>query len=164
MCRCRRKGKQGPRRRCLNERLSDHPPQPTIPNARTLKEVWRTAAANGDRSASNMLSVRVDAPVSKSRLAPVRTQAYKVNSPLWTERLKRQITNWIPHCIAELSKPDLKGEVGGHGRPLPPRFPRLLRLYLLLSEGSFCLSLAVGRSSCLSLHVSLEPHCVSSWL
>jgi uncharacterized protein len=66
------------------------------------------SAANGNQVASDSLNVHVDAPSPETRLSPIPMRTYKIDSPLWSGRLKQQIVNWIPHCIAELSKPRLK--------------------------------------------------------
>ncbi|MCX7009810.1 MAG: glycoside hydrolase family 127 protein, partial [Kiritimatiellaeota bacterium] len=70
--------------------------------------VLKLSAANGDLSTAATLNVRVDAAAPQQRLEPVLTHAYKINSPLWAERIKQQIVNWIPHCIAKLSEAGLK--------------------------------------------------------
>lgn len=70
--------------------------------------VLKLSAANGQQIASDTLKVRVDLPPDKPHLSQIPTRAYKIDSPLWTSRLKQQIVHWIPHCIAKLSEPGLK--------------------------------------------------------
>lgn len=70
--------------------------------------VLALTAARDDLKSSALLHVRVDPAPPKQRLEPVPTHAYKIDSPFWNERIKRQIVNWIPHCIAKLSEPGLK--------------------------------------------------------
>jgi DUF1680 family protein len=111
------------------------------------------SATNGDRTASDTLKVRVDEPWLRPRLDPVRVRKYKIDSRLWSERLKRQIVNWIPHCIAELSKPDLKEggienliEAGKKlaGRPSRAHVgPPWANAYILTTFEAMCLALLV---------------------
>ena len=113
----------------------------------------RLSVANSDRNASSTLNVRVEAPTPKRRLDAVPTRAYKINSPLWSERLKRQIVSWIPHCMRELSGPDWKEggldnfvQAGNKlaGRPYKPHtgFP-WANAYTLNTVEAMCLALMV---------------------
>lgn len=68
----------------------------------------KLTAMNGDQSAASTLGVRVDGPPPPRRLDPVAMRPYAVQSAFWSPRLKAQIVNWIPHCIAKLSEPGLK--------------------------------------------------------
>lgn len=115
--------------------------------------VLELTAANGDRSTTDRLNVRVDAPAPKTHLQPLATAAYTVDSPLWTKRIKQQIVNWIPHCIAQLSTPGLKEggfenfvEAGNKnaGRPHKPHFgPPWANAYTLNTVEAMCLALLV---------------------
>ncbi|MEI7903302.1 MAG: beta-L-arabinofuranosidase domain-containing protein, partial [bacterium] len=62
---------------------------------------------DGNKSASDTLNVRVEAPPPAVHLDPVYTKTYKVNSPLWNSRVKKLITHWIPHCYTKISDPDI---------------------------------------------------------
>ncbi|HOW72617.1 MAG TPA: glycoside hydrolase family 127 protein [Phycisphaerae bacterium] len=113
----------------------------------------KLTARNGDRSASDTLKVRVERAATARHLQPVPNAGYKVNSPFWGPRLKYQIENWIPHCIAQLSKPGLKE--GGFenfiqaanknaGRPHQPHVgPPWANAYTLNTIESMCLALMV---------------------
>jgi uncharacterized protein len=57
---------------------------------------------------SDTLHVKVVPLADSQHLEPVDTLTYKINSPLWNDRIKMLIVNWIPHCIAEISDPDLR--------------------------------------------------------
>ena len=113
--------------------------------------VLKLTAFNGDQTGADTLAVRVDLAPPKTRLQPVPTLTYQINSPLWSPRLKAVIVNWIPHCIAELSKPSLPE--GGFenfveaanknaGRPFKPHFgPPWANAYTLNTVESMCLAL-----------------------
>ncbi|MGA2232620.1 MAG: hypothetical protein ABSH22_17115, partial [Tepidisphaeraceae bacterium] len=64
-----------------------------------------------DLTASDTLHVRVESPAPTGHLDPVYTTPYTIDSPLWNDRVKALIVNWIPHCVAELS--DLNLREGG---------------------------------------------------
>jgi DUF1680 family protein len=64
-------------------------------------------------SASSTLTVTVSLPPPKERLDVVYTKRYKIDSPLWSARLKAVIVNWIPHCIEYINRTDLKEGEGG---------------------------------------------------
>ena len=115
--------------------------------------VLELTATNGDRKGSERLNVRVHAPPPTTRLNPVPTLTYKINSPLWSGRLKQQIVHWIPHCIAELSKPGLpeggfenfiQARNKNAGRPYQPHLgPPWANAYTLNTVESMCLALLV---------------------
>lgn len=108
---------------------------------------------NGDRSGADALAVRVEEAVARKRLDPVPTHSYKVDSPFWSPRIKGQIIHWIPHCIAELSKPDLKeGGIDNFiqaanklaGRPWKPHVGApWANAYTLNTVEAMCLALLV---------------------
>ena len=57
--------------------------------------------------ASDTLTVHViDQPTVKN-LRSVYADKYAVTSPFWHDRLKAEIVNWIPHCVAQVERPDL---------------------------------------------------------
>ena len=59
-------------------------------------------------SASSAVKVSVIAPQPTTRLEPIHTEDYRIDSPLWSGRVKALIVNWIPHCIRQISDPDLR--------------------------------------------------------
>jgi len=73
--------------------------------------VLRLTAGTGPLSGSDTLAVKVVAQAPQTHLDPVDPSQYKVDSPLWSARIKALIVNWIPHCIAQINDPNL--ESGG---------------------------------------------------
>ncbi len=59
-------------------------------------------------SADDTVSVTVENKPTVAKLNAVYVSKYKINSPFWNERLKNQIVNWIPHCVAKNEDPSLK--------------------------------------------------------
>jgi DUF1680 family protein len=70
--------------------------------------VLKMTAGTGDSSGSNTLRVSVQQALTLPRLEPIYTRSYSINNPLWNARLKPLIVTWIPHCIDEISDPQLK--------------------------------------------------------
>ena len=70
-------------------------------------------AGSGDLKSTSTLKVKVDAPPPPKPLGVVYTKPYKIDNPVWNERAKTLIVNWIPHCIDQINKPDLKIGAGG---------------------------------------------------
>jgi len=70
--------------------------------------VLNLTAGKGQLSASSTLAVKVIAPPPTTHLDPVHTRQYTIDSPLFSNRAKALIVNWIPHCIDKISDPDLK--------------------------------------------------------
>ena len=68
----------------------------------------QAAAGEGDLRVTDQLRVRVELPPPTTPLGVVYTKRYKIDSPLWNHRAKAIITRWIPHCIHEINRPDLK--------------------------------------------------------
>ena len=70
--------------------------------------VLKLTASDGPLTSSDTLSVVVDSPSPAVHLTPVHTSTYRINSPLWSARLKKLIVNWIPHCYNQMSDPSVK--------------------------------------------------------
>jgi len=70
--------------------------------------VLKLTADDGQLSSSDPLNVVVDPPPPATHLAPVYTSTYKINSPLWSHRIKKLIVNWIPHCYDKISDPNIR--------------------------------------------------------
>ncbi len=70
--------------------------------------VLKLTANDGRLSASDTLSVMVDLAPPATHLDPVYTTTWKVASSLWNQRVKKLITNWIPHCYQMCSDPATK--------------------------------------------------------
>jgi len=69
--------------------------------------VLKLTAGKGELSDSSTLAVKVVAPPPSTHLDPIDTGKYRIDSPLWNARAKALIVNWIPHCIARISDPNL---------------------------------------------------------
>ncbi len=70
--------------------------------------VLRLSASDGQLSAMDTLKVVVEPAPPPAHLRGVHTDTYQINSPLWNHRVKKLITNWIPHCYAKCSDPATK--------------------------------------------------------
>lgn len=67
----------------------------------------------GRLKSSDSIKVMVHHPPREKRLDVVYTKRYKIDSHLWNERARALIVNWIPHCIAQINRTDLKEGQGG---------------------------------------------------
>lgn len=75
--------------------------------------VLKLTGALGPVSSASTLSVKaVPAPPSK-QLDVVYTRPYSINSPLWNDRSRALIVNWIPWCIDQINSTDLRQGPGG---------------------------------------------------
>jgi uncharacterized protein len=70
-------------------------------------------AMTGKLSSSSSLNVTAFLPPEEKRLDVVYTKRYSIDNPLWNERAKMLIVNWIPHCIKQIERTDLKTGQGG---------------------------------------------------
>jgi len=69
--------------------------------------VLELAVSLGDLVGKDTLMVKAIEGPDLRPLEPVDPQPYKLDSPLWSDRIKALIVNWIPHCIAKISDPNL---------------------------------------------------------
>ena len=67
----------------------------------------------GKMKASSSLKVIVSSQPKEKRLDVVYTKRYKIDNPLWNNRVKILITNWIPFCIKQIERTDLTTGEGG---------------------------------------------------
>jgi DUF1680 family protein len=67
----------------------------------------------GRLKSTDSLKVTVQQPPQEKRLDVVYTKRYKIDSPLWNNRAKALIVNWIPHCIDQINSTGLKKGQGG---------------------------------------------------
>jgi DUF1680 family protein len=74
------------------------------PGAYTL---WLTAN-DGQLSSISIVRVAVDPAPPETHLSRVETTTYRISSPLWKDRTKNLIVNWIPHCVQKIDDPQLK--------------------------------------------------------
>ncbi len=65
-------------------------------------------AHDGDLSAAANLKVKAVAAPQGDSLRPVQTARYRITSPLWKQRVKALIVNWIPHCYERMSDARLR--------------------------------------------------------
>ncbi len=70
-------------------------------------------ARSGDMAASSSFHVTVETRPPLKQLDAVYTKDFIINSPIWSARAKALIVNWIPHCIDQINRTDLKQGQGG---------------------------------------------------
>lgn len=75
--------------------------------------VLTLSAQSGKMKTSSSLKVTVVDPPEKKRLDVVYTYKYKIDNPLWNNRVKAIIVNWIPHCINQIESTGLERGQGG---------------------------------------------------
>jgi DUF1680 family protein len=75
--------------------------------------VLKLTVDNGQSTVISTLNVTVELPPPSSHLDPVHTKTFRIDSPLWTSRVKALIVNWIPHCIDQINRTDLEQGPGG---------------------------------------------------
>ena len=68
----------------------------------------RLRATTGESTADSTLTVKVEKAPPAQQLEVVQTRPYRIDSPLWDHRAKALLTNWIPHCITQLSRTDVQ--------------------------------------------------------
>jgi uncharacterized protein len=66
--------------------------------------VLKLSAGTGGLEASDSLQVSVVPPPPATHLMPLAMRPYKIDSPLWSMRIKKVIAHWIPHCYQKLSE------------------------------------------------------------
>jgi len=75
--------------------------------------VLSMTATEGNLSSLATVKVKVQYPPRVDRLDVVYTKRYKIDSPLWNDRAKAIIVNWIPWCIDQIERTDLEIGQGG---------------------------------------------------
>ena len=75
--------------------------------------VLQVTADNGTSKASSTLSVKVELPPPPTELTPLWITRYAIDSPLWDHRIKSLLVSWIPHCIDQMNRSDLRQGPGG---------------------------------------------------
>ena len=75
--------------------------------------VLSMSATEGSNTSSSSITVKVQQPLTEKRLDVVYTKRYKIDSPLWNDRAKAMIVNWIPWCINQIERTDLTLGEGG---------------------------------------------------
>jgi uncharacterized protein len=75
--------------------------------------VLKLAAGEGKLRSTSTLEVKVERPPAAERLDVVYTKRYQLESPLWSQRAKALIVNWVPHCIEQINRTTLTQGQGG---------------------------------------------------
>lgn len=75
--------------------------------------VLSMTVTEGNLSSLATVKVKVQYPPRVDRLDVVYTKRYKIDSPLWNDRAKALIVNWIPWCIDQIERTDLSFGEGG---------------------------------------------------
>ncbi|MDR0796801.1 MAG: glycoside hydrolase family 127 protein, partial [Tannerella sp.] len=70
-------------------------------------------AVKGHYRVTSNLIVKVVEPPAEDRLEVVYTKKYSIDSPLWNDRAKAMIVNWIPWCIDQCERTNLTLGPGG---------------------------------------------------
>lgn len=70
--------------------------------------VLELTGGEGDLTKSAAVRVRVEPRPPEGHLQLIDTRHYAIDSPLWNDRAKALIVNWIPHCIRKISDPELR--------------------------------------------------------
>ena len=71
------------------------------------------SAKKGPYTVTSELMVKVTEPPKEDRLEVVYTKKYSIDNPLWNDRAKAMIVNWIPWCIDQCENPNLSLGPGG---------------------------------------------------
>ena len=70
-------------------------------------------AKKGEHQVSANTLVKVVEPPTEERLEVVYTKKFSIDSPVWSDRAKVMIVNWIPWCISQCENPNLTLGPGG---------------------------------------------------
>jgi uncharacterized protein len=81
----------------------------SVPGAYQLK----LTLDNGETRVDSALNVKVVPEPKLVDLLPIYPRSYRVDSPLWNRTVKTLIVNWVPHCIDQINRTDLKQGPGG---------------------------------------------------
>lgn len=71
--------------------------------------------ASESKGAPHSINVHVEPAPPADRLDVVYTRRYSIDSPLWNQRAKALIVNWIPHCIRMCERTDIPPMRGDGG-------------------------------------------------
>jgi len=69
-----------------------------------------TAEADG-ATATSALTVKAEVAPPAQPYEVVHMRAWSIDSPLWNQRVKALIVDWIPHCIEQLERSDNAGGI-----------------------------------------------------
>ena len=79
----------------------------------TGEYILALTATSGKQKSTSSIKVLVHEPPQEERLDVVYTKRYSIDNPLWNQRVKAIIVNWIPHCIDQINRTDLEKGQGG---------------------------------------------------
>ncbi len=71
-----------------------------------------TAFGEGENARST-ITVHAEHAPPKERLNVIYTTRYAINNPMWNQRAKTLIVDWIPHCVEQCERTDLTQGQGG---------------------------------------------------
>jgi DUF1680 family protein len=71
--------------------------------------------ASGETGTPRAVNVHVEPAPPADRLNVVYTRKYSIDSPLWNQRAKTLIVDWIPHCIQMCERTDIAPMRGDGG-------------------------------------------------
>ena len=71
--------------------------------------------ASGETGTPRSVNVHVEPAPTADRLNVVYTRKYSIDSPLWNQRAKALIVDWIPHCIQMCERTDIAPMRGDGG-------------------------------------------------
>jgi len=71
--------------------------------------------ASGSKGTPRSINVHVEPAPPVDRLDVVYTRKYSIESPLWSQRAKALIVDWIPHCIRMCERTDIAPMRGDGG-------------------------------------------------
>ena len=75
-------------------------------------ELELTASGEKDNATSKLIVQAENAP-PRERLNVVYTTRYSIDNPVWNQRAKTLIVDWIPHCVEQCERTDLTQGQGG---------------------------------------------------
>lgn len=75
--------------------------------------VLQLTAFGEKENTHSTLIVHAEHAPPKQRLDVVYTTRYAIDNPMWNERAKTLIVDWIPHCVAQCERTDLTEGQGG---------------------------------------------------
>jgi DUF1680 family protein len=75
--------------------------------------VLQLTAFGEKESTHSTLAVHAEHAPPKDRLDVVYTTRYSIDNPMWNQRAKSLIVDWIPHCVAQCERTDLTQGQGG---------------------------------------------------
>ncbi len=88
-------------------------PETTATFSEPGEYVLQLTAFGEKESTHSTLIVHAQQAPPKERLNVVYTNRYSIDNPMWNERARTLIVDWIPHCVAQCERTDLTQGQGG---------------------------------------------------